>query len=637
MAKHIVMGTAGHVDHGKTALVKALTGIDTDRLKEEKERGITIELGFASLALPSGQMLSVVDVPGHERFIRNMVSGASGIDFVVMVIAADEGIMPQTKEHLAICTFLGIRRGVVALTKIDLVDEEWLALVMDDIRNFLHGTFLEAAPIVPVSAVTGAGLPDLVAALEASIAGIEEHDAGGIFRLSVDRIFTMKGFGTVVTGTVTGGVIGTGESVEVMPGGIQSRIRGMQVHNTPVLQVEAGQRTAINLQGLEKTTITRGDVVCRPGTLTASQRLDVRIELLAGGEKKLKNRALVRFHTGTSEIIARVILLDRDELNPGEAGYAQVIHGMPLVAMAKDRFVMRSYSPVMTIAGGEIIDPLPRKHKRFSPEVIKQSDLLLGGTDRQKVETLVVRTDLGGITIRQLQVRTGIHEARLREIVAVLTREGEIVVLDGDEGRAIASSHYGVLQQRIIQELAAYHRQHPLREGLSKEELRITVGHYVNPKLFQAALKHLERAGQIVVDRDTVHLAEHRVTLAGDLEDLRSEITALYDGAGFAPPTLKEVMEKFSDRRSRAADVIGVMLKEGTLIKISEDLYFHRHVLQRLREDYRALILKDGKATPTTFKELTGLSRKFIIPLMEYFDAAKLTIRAGDHRILRER
>lgn len=637
MAKHIVMGTAGHVDHGKTALIKALTGIDTDRLKEEKERGITIELGFASLALPSGQMLAVVDVPGHERFVKHMVSGAAGIDLVVMVIAADEGIMPQTKEHLAICSFLGIRKGVVALTKIDLVDEEWQALVTDDIHEFLQGTFLEASPIIPVSAMTGAGLAELTAALDGMAAGLTEHDTGGLFRLPVDRVFTMKGFGTVATGTVIGGIIGAGDSVEVMPRGIPSRIRGLQVHNRPVSQAEAGQRTAINLQGLDKVAVMRGDVLVRSGTMMVSQRLDVRLEYLPGGDKKLKNRALVRFHAGTSEIIARLILLERDELAPGEAGYAQVILESPLVAVARDRFVIRSYSPVMTVAGGEIIDPLPRKHKRLVPEVVRESELLLGGDDRQRVEALVLRAGLGGIAIRELQVRTGLHEDVLRKIIADLARDGGLVVLEGDESRAISASHYSELRQCILHELTAYHEQYPLREGLSKEELRITVGHYINPKLFQAALRRLEEEKQIVVDRDMVRLAAHRVTLEGELEDLRGEITALYNDAGFAPPTLKEVRERFAARKSQAADVLGVMLKEGVLIKISEDLYFHRDVLQRLREDYRALILKDGKATPTTFKELTGLTRKFIIPLMEYFDTAKLTIRAGDHRILREK
>ena len=637
MAKHIVMGTAGHVDHGKTALVKAITGIDTDRLKEEKERGITIDLGFASIVLPSGQALSVVDVPGHERFIRNMVSGAAGIDMVVMVIAADEGIMPQSREHLAICSLLGIGKGVVAVTKIDLVDRDWLDLVIDDVRDFLKGTFLASSPIVPVSAVTGAGLSDFIAALDDIAAGIEGHDATGLFRLPVDRVFTMKGFGTVVTGTLIGGMIRTGESVEVMPDGLNSRIRGLQVHNEAVSHAEAGQRTAINLQGAEKSMIVRGDVLARLDTLEPTMRIDVRIEYLPSAERKLKNRSLSRFHLGTTEIIARVVLLDKEELAPGETGYAKMILEEPVVALARDRFVIRSYSPVVTVGGGEIIDPLPGKHRRFSEALHRQSEILRAGANEDRTAAIIERAGLGGVTTRQLLLRTGIHQEPLQKIVEKMSLEGRVIITDGEEVRVVSFSHYDDLRRRIVEQLVAYHERFPLKEGLPKEELRTTLGAYINPKLFHAALKHLEREGRAVVDRDMVRTVSHRVDLRGELEDLRAGITEIYENAGFAPPTLKEVMEKFAARKVQASDVISVMLKEGTLIKISEDLYFHRDVLIKLREDYRDLLLRDGKATPASFKELTGLSRKFIIPLMEYFDTAKLTIRAGDHLILRER
>src|SRR5208283_726319 len=323
--KHFVLGTAGHVDHGKTALIKALTGVDTDRLKEEKERGITIELGFASLALPSGQTLGIVDVPGHEKFIKNMVSGAAGIDLVMMVIAADEGIMPQTKEHLHICSLLGISKGIVALTKIDLVEKDWLELVKSEIIEFLQRTFLEGAPILPVSAIKQEGLTDLIKAIDATVSNINEKADDGIFRLPVDRVFTMKGFGTVVTGTMVSDHIKTGEEIEILPGGITARIRGIQVHNQPVEEAWSGQRTAINLQGIEKSIIGRGNVLVRPKTVWPSKRLDVFVEFLASNSKNLKNRALVRLHAGTSEIIARIILLDKDELAPGQKNFAQLV------------------------------------------------------------------------------------------------------------------------------------------------------------------------------------------------------------------------------------------------------------------------------------------------------------------------
>jgi len=362
--KHFVLGTAGHVDHGKTALIKALTGTDTDRLKEEKKRGITIELGFASLALPSGQTLGIVDVPGHEKFIKNMVSGAAGIDLVMMVIAADEGIMPQTKEHLQICSLLGISKGLVALTKIDLVEEEWLELVQSEITEFLKGTFLEDAPIVPVSATKQKGLSDLVKAIYTTVSKIDEKANDGIFRLPVDRVFTMKGFGTVVTGTLVSDHIKTNEEVEILPRNTTVRIRGLQVHNQPVDEAWVGQRTAINLQGIEKSAIERGNVLVRPKTVWPSQRLDIYVEFLASNSKSIKNRALVRLHTGTSEIIARITLLDKDELAPGQDGFAQLVLASKGVVVAGDHFVLRSYSPVTTIGGGRIIDPLPLKHKR---------------------------------------------------------------------------------------------------------------------------------------------------------------------------------------------------------------------------------------------------------------------------------
>ena len=379
--KHIILGTAGHVDHGKTSLIKALTGIDTDRLKEEKARGITIELGFASLALPGGVKLGIVDVPGHERFIKNMVAGASGIDMVMMVIAADEGVMPQTREHLQICSFLGIRKGMVVISKTDVVTEEWLELVKEDVATFLAGSFLEGAPVIPVSAATKAGLEDLLGMLNQIAETIGEDPDPGIFRLPVDRVFTMKGFGTVITGTLMSGMIELGENVEILPPGISSKIRGIQVHNASVERAEAGQRTAVNFQGLEKESIRRGDVVVRPGSLLPSRTLDVCFEYLGGFERKLKNRAQVRFHYGTSEIMARLIPMDREEVKSGEKIFAQLVLDEPAVAIAGDRFVIRSYSPVTTIGGGLIADPHPPKHKRFKPEVLEAFATLLEGDD----------------------------------------------------------------------------------------------------------------------------------------------------------------------------------------------------------------------------------------------------------------
>ncbi|MGO9137314.1 MAG: selenocysteine-specific translation elongation factor [Syntrophales bacterium] len=636
--KHFIIGTAGHVDHGKTALIKAITGIDTDRLKEEKERGISIELGFASLTLQDGRTFGIVDVPGHERFIRNMVSGASGIDMVIMVIAADEGVMPQTREHLNICSLLGIKKGLIALTKADMVADEWLDLVKDDVHEFLKGTFLEASPVIPVSSITGAGIEELLKALGEVASNIMggESDAG-IFRLPVDRVFTMKGFGTVVTGTLISGDIKLGEDVEILPAGVTAKVRGIQIHNKSATIAETGQRTAINLQGVERDTIARGDVLARPRTLKSSMRLDVCMEYLSNNNKRLKNRNLVRFHVGTNEVIGRIILLDREDAEPGDKASAQVVLESPIVAMARDRFVIRSYSPVTTIGGGMIVDPLPKKHKRKSDRVNHEIDLLHDSSDAERAAIIIERSGIEGIGISELEMRTGIHQHILKDIVGTLSSKKKVVVVDADESRIVSSSIYQNLQDRILREMRDYHERYPLKEGISKEELRSTAGQFARQRLFNMAVRELEKRGEIVVERENIRLSAHRVDLKGDLEDLRSKIGETYMGAGLTPPTIKELMEKFAGQRSLAESVINVMLKEGSLIKISEDLYFHKEVLTRLREDYKALLVRDGKATPASMKELTGLSRKFIIPLMEYFDITKLTIRAGDHRILREK
>ncbi len=635
--KHIILGTAGHVDHGKTSLIKALTGTDTDRLKEEKERGITIELGFASLSLPGGLQLGIVDVPGHERFIKNMVSGASGIDLVMLVIAADEGVMPQTREHLQICSLLGIKKGLVAISKIDMVDSDWLDLVKEDVANFLAGSFLEGVSIVPVSAVKGDGLDELIQTLDRISLEIGEETDPGVFRLPVDRVFTMKGFGTVITGTLMSGAIDLGETVEILPSGVSSKIRGIQVHNAPVEHAEAGQRTAINFQGLEREAVNRGDVVVRPGTLTPSKSLDVCFEYLSGFERKLKNRAQVRFHYGTSEIMARLIPMDREEVKSGEKIFAQLILEEPATTMAGDRFVIRSYSPVTTIGGGEIVDPHPPKHKRFQADVLEEFAILLEGDEISRVAVIMNRTGLSGITFHELIVRTGMTRNQLRKILDRMFSEKQAILLDKEEIRAVSHAPYGVLLERFLQELGQYHRKNPLREGLPREELRMSLALGGNQKVFAMALRDLEKQGKIVVDRENVRLTAHRVDLGVGREEMRNGIETFYLEAGLTPPTVREVLEKYPGEKARVDEVLSVLLREGTLIRVAEDLYFYKGAIAKLREDYKKLLIADGQANPSSFKALTGLSRKFIIPLMEYFDMSKLTIRSGDVRILREK
>ncbi len=634
--KHFVLGTAGHVDHGKTALIKALTGIDTDRLKEEKERGITIELGFASLLLPSGQTLGIVDVPGHEKFIKNMVSGATGIDLVLMVIAADEGIMPQTKEHLHICSLLGITKGIVALTKTDLVEKDWLELVQSEISKFLRGSFLEGAPIVPVSALKKEGVTNLIEALEATVSNIPEKADSGIFRLPVDRVFTMKGFGTVVTGTLVSDCIKSGEEIQILPEEIIARIRGIQVHNHPVEKSWAGQRTAVNLQGVEKSAIKRGDILARPETIRPSQRLDVFVEFLSSNIKNLKNRTLVRLHTGTSEIIARVILLDKDEITPGQRAFAQLVLANKDVVVAGDRFILRSYSPITTIGGGQIIDPLPAKHKRLNSKIIDELNILQNGTLPEKISVILERTGFAGINLSGLTFRLGINAKNIREALENLLSSKKVFLLDNDDTTVISAYFAHELEELIGKNLTAYHKKNPLQEGISKEELKASLGHVISSKLFNMTVNALNKKGTIVSDKNNVRLSGHRVQLAGELDSLRQAIATIYIEAGLAPPSLTDVLGKFRDQKAKAQSIINLMLKDGALIKINEELCFAHEALEKLRDDYKAQLAKDGQATPASFKDLTGLSRKYIIPLLEYFDMSKLTVRVGDHRILRE-
>ncbi len=633
--KHIILGTAGHVDHGKTSLVKVLTGIDTDRLKEEKERGITIELGFASLPLPDGRTLGLVDVPGHERFIKNMVAGAGGIDLVMLVIAADEGVMPQTVEHLHICSLLGIKQGLVALTKTDLVDQSWLELVLDDVGEFLQGTFLASAPVIPVSSTTGEGIPQLLQALQDVIDRIEAPVDSGIFRLPIDRVFTMKGFGTVITGTLLSGKVKVGEDVVALPGQLTTKVRGLQVHNLPVETAEAGQRTAVNLQGIEKAVVLRGNVLAHPHTLVPSRRLDVVLEYLATAGKKLKNRTLVRFHVGTSELVARVVLMDRDEMAPAERTYAQLMPETPAVVMTADRFVIRSYSPTTTIGGGVILDSLAPKHKRRQELIARDFRILHEGEDRERTAVILQRAGLPGITRRQLAVRTGLSEEILKKILADMLTAKQAILIDKEEVRIVDCEVYRGVQERIMAETKSYHERFPLKEGLQKEELKTTLGRFVGAKLFHLALQDLEKHNRVQVDREFVRLAGHSVDLSGDLEELRETLTGLYRQHALTPPYTRDIIATFAERKAQVQSVLNLMLKEGRLIKINEDLCYHIEVIQKLKNDYRDLLIREGKTSPAGFKELTGLSRKYIIPLMEYFDMTKLTIRAGEYRLLR--
>ncbi len=633
--KQIILGTAGHIDHGKTSLIKAVTGTDTDRLKEEKERGITIELGFAALDLPSGQHLGIVDVPGHEKFIKNMVAGATGIDIVVMVIAADEGVMPQTREHMEICTLLGVRHGMVAVTKIDMVDEEWLELALEDIRDFVRGTFLEEAPIAPVSSETKQGIPEFIKALDALAANIPERPPTDLFRLPIDRVFTMKGFGTVITGTLIAGRVQVGDTIRIYPSEITSKVRGIQIHNQSANEATAGMRTAINFQGLEKAAINRGEVLSKQGTLLASYMVDVSLRYLASNKKPLKNRTRVRFHTGTSEVLGNVILLDRDELPPGDDTVVQLRLDAPVSLVKDDRFVIRSYSPIYTIGGGQVLNPIPIKHKRLKPETVEALKEL---GDQEPEVIIAFHTEASGykgVSFSHLKIMSNLADKQLGNALQGLLSKKILIQVDKENRIYIHHSGFEKLKNDTRGRLADFHSANPLKTGMSKEELKTKFPPYLTAKLFNLTLTQMIKENEIVQEENTVRLASHAVSLGGKQADIKDKILDTYQKSGLQPPYFKELTKSLDADAKRARDVLMHLVDEGSIVKVKEDLYFHVKAISDLKNKLVGFLEARGEITTPQFKEMTAVSRKYVIPLAEYFDSKNVTLRVGDVRKLR--
>lgn len=633
--KQIILGTAGHIDHGKTSLIKTVTGIDTDRLKEEKLRGITIELGFASMELPSGQHLGIVDVPGHEKFVKNMVAGATGIDIVAMVIAADEGVMPQTKEHMEICALLDIKHGFVALTKIDLVDEDWLELVTEDIRDFVQGTFLEDTPIVPLSSVTGKGLPEFTTILDTLSTRIPDRPPTSIFRLPVDRVFTMKGFGTVITGTLISGRVQVGDTIMIYPSGIKSKVRGIQVHNESVSEARAGIRTAINFQGLEKTSVNRGEVVSNPGVLVSSYMLDVSFHFLAGNKKPIKNRTRVRFHAGTGEVLGNLIFLDREELLPGETAVAQIRLDSPMAHVKDDRFVIRSYSPVRTIGGGHILNPIPQKHKRFKTDIIKGLQGIVSYSPEEIISYHINESGYEGISNSDLKIMTNIHEKKLQNTIQTLLSKKEAILSDRENQIYIHNNSVEKLKKDASFYLDNYHSTNPLKAGMSKEELKSKFPPSLNSKLFNLIMNEMIKDNKITQEEDTVRLSSHTVSLGIDQKHIREKILKTYKKSGLTPPYFKELSKILDINPAAAKDVLMLLIDNGLIIKVKDDLYFFSEAVNDLKKSLVDFLLSHGEITTPQFKDLAGVSRKYLIPLIEYFDSNNITIRIGDIRKLR--
>ncbi len=638
MEKRVILGTAGHIDHGKTTLVKALTGIDTDRLKEEKERGITIELGFAHLTLPSGVRLGIVDVPGHERFVKNMVAGASGVDLVALVVAADEGVMPQTREHLEICELLGVKAGVVVITKKDLVDEEWLELIKEDIAGALKGTFLEKAPMVAVSAVTGEGLEELIQVLDRLVQEVPDRPARGPFRLPIDRVFVIKGFGTVVTGTAISGKVKIGEEVLVYPEELPTRIRRIQVHGEDRDFGEAGQRTALNLQGVEKEALKRGDVVAHPGALRPSLILDIHLRYLSSAPKPLLHNTRVRFHIGTSEILGRIFLFGKDRVEPGEEALAQIRLEEPVVCWRGDHFVIRSYSPMVTIGGGRVLNPVARRRKRSQPRQIEELKLLQDGSLEEIILYHLRQAEEMGLPFQEIALRVSVFGEDLEAILKKLKEHGKIKEIRGEGKRLFLERKiYENLKEEILSRLEKYHQKFPLKPGLSKEDLRQRLPSGLEARVYETMLEELVQKGKVVQEKEILRLSSHRIVLAEEQEALKQKIEKAFLQAGFQPPDKDEILSRFRDQAPLNLEIFNLLLQEGKLVKLRDELVFHREVLEKARQKVISFLEKNKEMTVGDFRKLVGgASRKYLIPLLEYLDQQKVTIRVGDKRILRK-
>jgi len=634
---HIIVGTAGHIDHGKTTLIKALTGTDTDRLPEEKKRGITIDLGFAELEL-GGHRVGFVDVPGHERFVKNMLAGASGIDLVLLIIAADEGVMPQTREHFDICRLLGVANGLIVLAKKDMVDDELLDLVRMEAAELVAGSFLEDAPVIAVSSTDGDGLDELREAMALSANSVGARRDDQVTRFPIDRSFVIKGFGTVVTGTLASGEIREGEELELLPDRRKVRVRGLQTHGKQTQSAAAGQRVAVNLAGIDHTEVVRGMTLCAPGTIEPSQAFDAFVEVLKNAPRPLRSRQRVRVHVGTAEALARVHVIDeKAEILPGSSGYVQLRLEVAVTAVMGERFIIRSYSPQTTIAGGTIIDPMPLKHRAREAAAVRGSLEKLraaGGDHRAMTAYLVEAASERGVEINGLQARTGWKAGVIREALASNVAAGAITAC---ETFSLAAGTFEKLKLRAEEAVAAHHKADPLSKGISRDVLRDRAFRKVPPEIFRAVIAELERQKKLQTDQDLIKLASYSRQLSPDEAAFLGRVEKELLAAGLSPPKIDELLATAGARPAiPAAQAKKLLAASGEIVRVSDEFLFARTAIDALAGLLRgrADSLPNRLIDVPAFKELAGVSRKYAIPLLEYFDRVGVTKRAGDKRII---
>lgn len=639
--KRIIVGTAGHIDHGKTSLVKALTGVDADRLKEEKERGITIDIGFADLTIGDVHF-GFVDVPGHERFVKNMLAGAHGIDLVMLVVAADESVMPQTREHFDICRLLEVKSGLVVVTKTDLVDEELLQLVEAEVTDFVAGSFLEGAPVLRVSSRTGAGVDELKKTLSRLAAKARERDENAVARLPIDRAFTIKGFGTVVTGTLIAGRIRAGDELEILPpisssGARRSRARGLQVHGKSTQEALAGERVAVNLQGIDLAEVERGQTLAPAGRLRTSSMLDARLKLLDSAPRSLRARARVRLHIGAAEVLARVVPLGRLELAPGASSFAQLRLETPTLALPGDHFIVRAYSPVVTIGGGVVIDALPHKHRlREAAQAASWLEKLDAADEAERIELLIEMAGERGMDQGEIAARSGSSDEVIKRAAEAITKARRAVTASQTPKTGltplVARTAFEELAGRVRATLKEFHRKSPLESGMGREEIREKIFAHLPPDIFRAVIANLAERNEVVAEKDLLRLSSHRVALSAEEQAAKDRLAALFAEAGLQPMTLEEAVAQSGVDAARAQRFAQMLINSGELVRVA-GLVFHRSALDGLRETLRRFKAERGaKLDVTAFKDLTGVSRKYAIPLLEYLDLQRVTRRSGDVR-----
>ncbi len=632
-----VIGTAGHVDHGKSTLVQALTGIDPDRLREEKERGMTIDLGFAWLKLPSGREVSIVDVPGHERFIKNMLAGVGGIDVAMLVVAADEGPMPQTDEHLAILDLLGISRGVVAITKSDLVDEEWLELVKAEVEERLAPTSLAGAPLFPVSSVSGQGLDELLAALDNLLAAIPDKRDIAKPRVPVDRVFTVAGFGTIITGTLVDGELRAGQEVEILPSGRKSRIRGIQTHKRKVESAPPGSRVAINLASLSTEEVSRGDVVTSPGWLKPTRVLDVRLRAIKAAPQPLEHGDELTFHSGAAEAVAKLSLLDVEKLEPGQSGWAQLRLAEPVAVAKGDQFIVRVPSPSFTVGGGVVVDPHPKRHRRFQEQVAESLTTLERGTPEQIV--LQQMPTAAPIDLQSLTRRTGLPLEQVRSALANLLADRGALLLDGarqggdnsalnNQSILITSAAWATLKDRILTILSAFHEEHPLRRGMPREEIRSRTG--LDARAFGRVEARLMAEGAITEDGPLMARGGHQVRFTEVQQRHVEEMLASLVEAGASPPPAPELLSRFG----LDTEVLAALMEQGRLVEIAPEIVLGKQVYDQTVETVVNMIRESDSITVAMVRDRFNTSRKYALALMEHLDERRITRRTGDERVL---